>query len=112
LSLRLGEDESDADDPRLERARAAVVTELQTLARELIASLQFYQSEPGSLAISEILVTGGTTRMPGLAEQLERLTRVRVRVADPLAGVITSNGLAERDDLASLAVAIGLGVER
>ena len=55
---------------------------------------------------------GGTTKLPGFAEELERLTRVRVRVADPLAGVEVSNGLGERDDLASLAVAIGLGVER
>ena len=99
------------DDPRVARARAAVERELQTLARELVASLHFYQGQPGSLAISEVLVTGGTTRLPGLAEELERLTRVPVRIADPLAGVQVSNGLAERDDLASLAAAIGLGVE-
>jgi hypothetical protein len=36
---------------------------------------------------------------------------VPIRVADPLAGVEVSNGLGDRDDLASLAVAIGLGVE-
>ena len=58
-----------------------------------------------------MLITGGTTKLPGLAEELERLTRVPVRVADPLAAVQVSNGTAERDDLASLAVAIGLGVE-
>ena len=77
----------------------------------MIASLEFYQGEPGSLAISEVLITGGTTRLPGLADELERLTRVPVRVADPLAAVQVTNGLAERDDLACLAVAIGLGVE-
>ncbi len=100
-----------SDDPLAARARAAVERELHTLARELIASLQFYQGQPGSLAISEVFVTGGTTKLPGLAEELERLTRVPVRIADPLAGVQVSNGLAERDDLASLAAAIGLGVE-
>ena len=101
----------DGDDPRAPFARAAVERELQTLARELVASLHFYQGQPGSLAISEVFVTGGTTRIPGLAEELERMTRVPVRIADPLAGVQVSNGLAERDDLASLAAAIGLGVE-
>ena len=111
LKLRLDLDADPSDhDPRLRQARAAVVRELETLARELVASLQFYQGEPGSLAISEILVTGGTTKLRGLAEELERMTRVRVRAADPLAGVQLSNGVAERDDLASLAVAIGLGV--
>jgi type IV pilus assembly protein PilM len=105
--------EADAgDDPRIARARGAVLSELETLARELVASLQFYQSEPGSLPISEILVTGGTSQLPGLTEELERLIRARVRAADPLAGVRAEPGTAGRDDLASLAVAIGLGVEQ
>ncbi len=86
--------------------------EAQTLARELVASLQFYQTQPGSLPIAEILVTGGTSQLPGLVEELERLTRARVRAADPLAGVEAGKGVGDRDDLASLAVAIGLGVER
>jgi len=111
LELDLGGDAPDGDDPRAPFARAAVERELQTLARELVASLHFYQGQPGSLAISEVIVTGGTTRIPGLAEELERLTRVPVRIADPLARVQVTNGLAERDDLASLAAAIGLGVE-
>src|SRR5436190_7760054 len=111
LELDLGGDAPD-DDPRAPFARAAVERELQTLARELVASLHFYQGQPGSLAISQVFITGGTTQLPGLAEELERLTRVPVRIADPLAGVQVSNGLAERDDLASLAAAIGLGVER
>jgi type IV pilus assembly protein PilM len=112
LELDLRGDASEEDDPRVARARTAVGRELQTLARELIASLQFYQGQPGSLAISVVLITGGTTNLAGLADELERLTRVPVRVADPLAAVQVSNGLAERDDLASLAVAIGLGVDR
>lgn len=112
LELSLGGDAADeGGDPRHARAREAVVRELQNVARDVIASLQFYQSQPGSLAISEILVAGGTTRMPGLIEELERLTRVRVTPADPLAGLQAPQELTMRDDLASSAVAIGLGVE-
>jgi type IV pilus assembly protein PilM len=105
---------ADADpfgDPRLLLAREAVTREVQSLARELVASLQFYQGQPDSLAIAEILVTGGTTQLPGLAEELERLVRARVRVADPLAHVEVAKTVSSRDDLASLAVAIGLGVD-
>jgi Tfp pilus assembly PilM family ATPase len=85
--------------------------ELPTLARELVASLQFYQGQPGSLPFAEILLAGGTSRVPGLATELERLTRVRVRSADPLVRVSVEDGVADRDDLASLAIAIGLGVD-
>jgi type IV pilus assembly protein PilM len=103
---------TESDDPIAVRARAAVQREAQTLARELVASLQFYQTQPGSLPISEILVTGGTSQLPGLVEELERLTRARVRAADPLTGVQVDGTVGDRNDLASLAVAIGLGVER
>jgi type IV pilus assembly protein PilM len=107
-SLSLSED----DDVTSTRARSAVHAELTNLARELVASLQFYQAQPESLALSEILVTGGTTRMPGLVDELERLVRARVRLADPLAAVNAGGGVESRDDLGSLAIAIGLGVER
>jgi type IV pilus assembly protein PilM len=101
-----------AEDPRVPRARVAVRTEIEALARELVASLQFYQSEPGSLPISEILVTGGTSQLRGLPEELERLIRARVRTADPLTGVRAEPGASAREDLASLSIAIGLGVEQ
>jgi Tfp pilus assembly PilM family ATPase len=85
--------------------------ELQSLARDLVNSLQFYQTQPGSLAISEILLAGGTSRLNGLPEELERMTQVRVRRADPLARVQVADSVGSRDDLPSLAVAIGLGIE-
>ncbi len=81
LSLEPGAEDGD---PRLARASKSVSRELEALGRELVASLQFYQSEPGSLPISEILVTGGTSRLPGLNSELERLIRVRVKAVDPL----------------------------
>jgi type IV pilus assembly protein PilM len=100
------------DEPASARGRNAVKHELTTLARELVASLQFYQAQPDSLALSEILVTGGTTRMPGFVEELERLVRARVRAADPLGAVQADANISARNDLASLAIAIGLGVDR
>jgi type IV pilus assembly protein PilM len=112
LSTQTTPVENDFTERDLERARAAVERELGTLARELVASLQFYQAQPSSHAIDEILITGGATRMNGFAEALERLIRARVRVADPLSAVqVAKPEMADRDDLSSLSVAIGLGVE-
>ncbi len=95
-----------------DRAREAVRHQLQTFARELVSSLQFYQNQPGSLGIGEIVITGGTAHLGGVADELQRLIGVRVAVGDPLMRVKLGKKLREADEqLGSLAVAIGLGIE-
>ena len=98
-------------EDQLTAAHEAARRQLQTFARELVSSLQFYQNQPGSLGIGEIVLTGGTAHLPGLATELERLIGVPVRVADPFARVKVSKKVRERDQIGSLAVAIGLGIE-
>jgi Tfp pilus assembly PilM family ATPase len=87
----------------------AMSSELQSLVRELLSSLRFYQSQPGSLDIGEILVSGGTTSIPGLVTELERELGVKMIVADPLARVSGPDQAPEQ--IGSFAVAIGLGIE-
>src|SRR5581483_2712512 len=92
-----------------EEALHAVKVELQVLVRELLSSLRFYQSQPGSLALREILLSGGTTAMPGFAAELERELGVQVVTGDPLCRVAADVEVPE--ELGSFAVAIGLGIE-
>jgi type IV pilus assembly protein PilM len=94
-----------------QKAREALTRQVQSFARELVSSLQFYQNQPGSLGIGEIVLTGGTAHLQGLAESLEKLIGVRVRVGDPLVRVKVSKKLGDPEQLGSLAVAIGLGIE-
>jgi type IV pilus assembly protein PilM len=89
----------------------AVRRQVQSFARELVSSLQFYQGQPGSLGIGEIVLTGGTAQLPGLAEELGRLIGVSVRIGDPLARLKISKRVALNEPVGSLAVAIGLGIE-
>jgi type IV pilus assembly protein PilM len=91
-------------------ARDAIVRQVQSFARELVSSLQFYQSQPDSLGIGEVVLTGGTAHLPGLAPELERLMGVSVRVGDPLARVKVGKKVGD-EQIGSLAVAIGLGIE-
>ena len=98
-------------EEQLATAREAAGRQLQSFARELVSSLQFYQNQPGSLGIGEIVVTGGTTHLPGFGEELQRLVGVPVRVGDPLSRVKVSKRVSEREQVGSLAVAIGLGIE-
>jgi type IV pilus assembly protein PilM len=89
----------------------AVRKQVHTFARELVSSLQFYQNQPGSLGIGEIVITGGTAHLSGLAEELQRLIGVHVRIGDPLARVRVGKKVADDEQVGSLAVAIGLGIE-
>jgi type IV pilus assembly protein PilM len=92
-------------------AREAIRRQLQGFARELVSSLQFYQNQPGSLGIGEIVITGGTAHLPGLAEELQKLIGVRVTVGDPLSRVKLGKKLKDAEQVGSLSVAIGLGIE-
>jgi type IV pilus assembly protein PilM len=114
LSLN-GEPPATLDAAVAGRALEAGRTELTLFARELVSSLQFYQKQPDSLGIGEVVVTGGTTHLGGLTDSLHTLVGVPVRNGDPLARVVVARGVAAdptiADTLGSLSVAIGLGVE-
>jgi type IV pilus assembly protein PilM len=111
LSLTNGAIPSGLDPEQARRAVDAVRKAIQTFARELVSSLQYYQNQPGSLGIAEIVLSGGTAHLPGLAAELEALIGVRVRVGDPLARMKVSKRVGEPAQVGSLAVAIGLGIE-
>ena len=95
---------------RAVRAREALVSALQGFGRELVSSLQFYQGQPDSLGIREVVLAGGTARLAGLAAELQRLVGVPVRVGDPLVGVGVGKKLRGDAPSPSHAVPIGLGM--
>jgi type IV pilus assembly protein PilM len=99
------------EDERSTVAAEAARREVHGLARELASSLHFYQDQPDSLGFAEITITGGGAHLQGLAEQLEELIGISVRVADPFARVGSGHGISSGGQDGSLAVAIGLGIE-
>lgn len=97
--------------PRAKEVVEAVRYEMQALVRELLSSLRFYQSQPGSLAIGEILLAGGTSSIPGFAEELGRELGIDVRPADPFIRVQLAEGVECPEHAGALAIAVGLGIE-
>src|SRR5204862_2163959 len=91
------------------RARDALRGGLQGFARELVSSLQFYQSQPDSLGIGEVVLAGGTANLRGLADALQQTVGVKVRVGDPLVSVAIGKKLKGDPDPGH-AVPIGLGM--
>jgi type IV pilus assembly protein PilM len=110
LDISATPDETETDE-RMTRAAEAARREVHGLARELASSLHFYQDQPDSLGFAEITITGGGAHLQGLAEQLEELIGISVRVADPFARVGSGHGISSNGQDGALAVAIGLGIE-
>ena len=59
------------------KATEAVRLRLAPFARELVNSLQFYQTQAESLGIGGIVITGGTSQLEGLGEALHADDRCR-----------------------------------
>jgi type IV pilus assembly protein PilM len=93
------------------KAHEAVQRALAAFARELVASLHFYQAQPGALGIGEIVLTGGAAHMTGFAEAVGRLIGAPVRLGDPFRRVRMGKLVGSDDQAGSFAVAIGLGIE-
>ncbi|HEY5694094.1 MAG TPA: type IV pilus assembly protein PilM [Gaiellaceae bacterium] len=110
-SLDISGNAPEPGDDRTTRAVEAARREVNSLARELASSLHFYQDQPDSLGFAEIVITGGGAHLQGLADQLEELIGISVRVADPFARVGSGHGISSGGQDGSLAVAIGLGIE-
>jgi len=110
ISLQGGEIPDGLSAEQAATAREALNTALQGFSRELVSSLQFYQSQPDSLGIREVVLAGGTARLPGLAQTLQQLVGVNARIGDPLAGIAVGKKIKGGVPDASLAVPIGLGM--
>jgi type IV pilus assembly protein PilM len=101
------------DDETRGKAVEAVRLRLTPFARELVSSLQFYQTQPDSLGIGEIVITGGASQLDGLADALHQMIGVAVRVGDPLQRVAARKGVEAGFEhvIGSLSVAIGLAID-
>jgi type IV pilus assembly protein PilM len=110
MSLEAGQVPDDVTIEEATLAREALRGGLQAFARELVSSLQFYQSQPDSLGIREVVLAGGTAQLEGLAAALEQLIGVSVRVGDPLVGVSVGRKVKGEAPAVALAVPIGLGM--
>jgi type IV pilus assembly protein PilM len=101
------------DEAARARALAAVRLRLTPFARSLVSSLQFYQTQPDSLGIGEILITGGTSHLEGLDSVLHEMIGVTVRLGDPLDRVVVRDALDPDVErwIGSMAVPIGLAID-
>jgi len=65
------------------RAGHAVERPLAILLDEVRSSLDYYRNQPGAARLLRVVVTGGGSQMPGLADRLSTLVGVPVEIAEP-----------------------------
>jgi type IV pilus assembly protein PilM len=115
-SIKCGLSEGDSGLPEgltpeiAARAREVIDEQVTSFARELVSTLQYYQGQPRSLAISHIVLAGGGSRLSGILSTLERLTGVPVRIGDPTVKLQSFPNDNNWTPGPELAVPIGLGM--
>jgi type IV pilus assembly protein PilM len=85
------------------------------LAEEIHRALSFFWTAATDEQIGSILLSGGTSRVPGLVNLLSERLEVPVHIVNPLTNVTFGHGVdraALERDAPSFAIAIGLGVRR
>ncbi|MCW2566246.1 MAG: type pilus assembly protein PilM [Mycobacterium sp.] len=87
-----------------------------TFVDEVRTSLEYYKTQPTAYPIGRIVLTGGGTRLTGLADRLAQATRLRVQDGSVLGTVrlgklgLDQDQLAYVDPLASVPVGLAMGV--
>lgn len=110
LKRRVGDATTDEE----QRAARVVATHLAPFLDEVRGSLDYYQAQGDAAGLRRVVLTGGGSRIPGLADRLAGLLGVPVVRGNPLADIglgrtgLTDEQLASAQDL--LGVPIGLAL--
>jgi len=71
------------NDDLVVRASAAIERRVAMLLDEVRSSIDYYRNQPGAARLVRVVLTGGGSQLPGLAERLAALLGVRVELARP-----------------------------
>jgi type IV pilus assembly protein PilM len=70
-------------DDLLSRARTAIDRPIAVLLDDVRSSIDYYRNQPGASPLNRVVITGGSSQLPGLAERLAANIGVAVEVAHP-----------------------------
>ncbi len=83
---------------------------------EVRGSLDYYSAQPSAARIGKVVISGGGSRLSGLAERLSGATRLPVEVARPMSALklgktgLTEEQLAYVEPMVSVPVGLAMGV--
>ncbi len=124
LATSLGVSQEEAEAVKLDLGRGVgspdaqrVLTQnVDRLVDEIRGSIDYYLSQEESEALSSVILTGGASVTPGLAQRLEQTVRVQVRRGAVLSDMnvsksgLTQDQLAQVEPVAAAAIGLAMGV--
>jgi type IV pilus assembly protein PilM len=78
---------------------------IKVLTDEMIKAMRFFTSQYPTASVSRVLLSGGTSQLPGLVQEVTQNIGVEVLVASPFA---SASGAIPEKDHAALTVCMGL----
>jgi type IV pilus assembly protein PilM len=97
-------------------AGRAIESAAGSLVEEVRGSLDYYMSQPGAARLDRVVLSGGGSRLTGLAERLATSTRLQVQAASPLSTLkigktgLTPDQLAYIEPMVTVPVGLAMGV--
>jgi type IV pilus assembly protein PilM len=95
-------------------AGQAIQTTGGAFVEEVRGSLDYYMAQPGAARIGRVVLSGGGSRLTGLAERLSVATRLPVEAARPMSSLVLGRTGLTAEQLghieASIAVPVGLAL--
>jgi len=108
--------ESEWEGADLEKGKRVLEVEIDNLVEEMDKSLQYYHVQFPEEKVEQLLLTGGTSLLPGLQVFLQKRLGMKVGRFDPLDSLIFDESPESEGYLrqmsARLSVALGLGTWR
>ncbi len=104
--------DAPADDRKFPQMPTLLRPVMERLSSEIIRSVQFYKENAGK-QVEAVFLTGGTSQLTILRQDLEQALAWPVRLIDPFAGLEFTNVAAQnyaRRNAARLAIATGLAL--
>jgi Tfp pilus assembly PilM family ATPase len=105
----------DANGRLPEEIMGIIEEHLNILFEDVKKSLNFFLSGGTDSALNACLITGGNSRLPGLAEQLEDILDIEVQFFDPLRRLKPPSGFSneEKEMMSAIGcIAMGLALRK
>ena len=106
----------DATEQELELAGSAVDLMLEAFVDEIRSSIDYFSASHPQFRPERLVLTGGGSLLPGIADRLEAATRIPTRAGDPISALhlgrtgLDEDQLSLLQPLAAVPVGLALGV--